>query len=42
MIYQKHIPQEELFAAQLELLMQHGRVATISSNMVGVLAAKLA
>jgi len=41
MIYQKHIPQEELFAAQLELLMQHGRVATISSNMVGVLAVVL-
>ena len=38
MIYQRHIPQEELFSAQLELLMQHGRVATISSNMVGVLA----
>jgi len=41
MIYQKHIPQQELFAAQLELLMQHGRVATISSNMVGVLAVVL-
>jgi len=38
MIYQRHIPQEELFSAQLELLMQHGRVATISSNMVGALA----
>ena len=38
MIYQRHIPQEELFSAQLELLMQHGRVATIGSNMVGVLA----
>lgn len=38
MIYQRHIPKEELFSAQLELLMQHGRVATISSNMVGVLA----
>ncbi len=38
MIYQRHIPREELFAAQLELLMQHGRVATISANMVGVLA----
>jgi len=38
MIYQRHIPREELFSAQLELLMQHGRVATISSNMVGVLA----
>ena len=38
MIYQQHIPREELFAAQLELLMQHGRVATIGANMVGVLA----
>ena len=38
MIYQRHIPREELFSAQLELLMQHGRVATISSNLVGVLA----
>ena len=38
MIYQRHIPRGELFSAQLELLMQHGRVATISANMVGVLA----
>ena len=38
MIYQRHIPREELFSAQLELLMQHGRVATISSNGVGILA----
>ena len=38
MIYQQHIPREELFAAQLELLMQHGRVATIGANMIGVLA----
>ncbi|NQY03301.1 MAG: GGDEF domain-containing protein [Halieaceae bacterium] len=38
MIYQRHIPREELFSAQLELLMQHGRVATISANLVGVIA----
>ena len=38
MIYQRHIPREELFSAQIELLMQHGRVATISANLVGVIA----
>lgn len=38
MIYQRNIPREELFSAQLELLMQHGRVASMSSNLVGVLA----
>lgn len=38
MIYQRNIPAEELFSAQLELLMQHGRVASMSSNLVGVLA----
>ncbi|GHD39337.1 diguanylate cyclase domain-containing protein [Halioglobus pacificus] len=38
MIYQRHIPREELLSAQLELLMQHGRVATISANLVGVIA----
>jgi diguanylate cyclase (GGDEF)-like protein len=37
-IYQRNIPAEELFSAQLELLMQHGRVASMSSNLVGVLA----
>ena len=38
MIYQRHIPREELFAAQLELLMQNGRLATVSIHLVGVLA----
>ncbi|QIB66168.1 GGDEF domain-containing protein [Kineobactrum salinum] len=38
MIYQRHIPPEELFAAQLEMLMQNGRIATIAANLLGVLA----
>jgi diguanylate cyclase (GGDEF)-like protein len=38
MIYQRHIPREELFVAQLEALMQNGRVATLSAQMVGVVA----
>ncbi len=38
MIYQRHIPPEELFSAQLELLMINGRIAAISANMLGVLA----
>ena len=38
MIYQRHIPPEELFAAQLELLMQNGRLATVSIHLLGVLA----
>ncbi len=38
MIYQRHIPRDELFSAQLEMLMQNGRVATISANMLGVMA----
>lgn len=38
MIYQRHIPAEELFASQLEMLMLNGRIATISANMLGVLA----
>ena len=38
MIYQRHIPREELFAAQLEMLMQNGRLATVSMHLVGVLA----
>lgn len=41
MIYQQHIPEKELFAAQLELLMQHGRVASMSANLVGALIAML-
>ena len=38
MIYQRHIPSEELFAAQLEMLMQNGRLATVSIHLVGVFA----
>ena len=38
MIYQRHIPQEELFSAQLEMLMQHGRRAMLGTHVVGVLA----
>ena len=39
MIYQRHIPREELFSAQLEMLMQNGQMATVSLHLVGVLAA---
>jgi diguanylate cyclase (GGDEF)-like protein len=39
MIYQRHIPPEELFSAQLEMLMQNGRFGTVSLHFVGVLAA---
>ncbi len=38
MIYQRHIPQEELFSSQLEMLMQNGRLATVSVHLVGVVA----
>ena len=38
MIYQRHIPEQELFIAQLETLMQNGRVATLSAHLVGVIA----
>lgn len=38
MIYQRHIPREELFVAQLETLIQNGRVATLSAHLVGVVA----
>jgi diguanylate cyclase (GGDEF)-like protein len=38
MIYQRHIPREELIAAQLEMLMQNGRRSTISLHFVGVIA----
>ncbi|HKK23966.1 MAG TPA: GGDEF domain-containing protein [Pseudohaliea sp.] len=38
MIYQSHIGEGELFAAQLELLMQNGRVASMSSNFIAALA----
>ncbi|WOJ93177.1 diguanylate cyclase [Congregibacter variabilis] len=38
MIYLRNIPEEELFCAQLELLMQHGRVASMMANLIGVIA----
>ncbi len=38
MIYQRHIPSEELFAAQLEMLMQNSRVAILSVHLAGVFA----
>jgi diguanylate cyclase (GGDEF)-like protein len=41
MIYQRHIPPEELFAAQLEMLMQNGRMATVNIHLIGVLATVL-
>lgn len=39
MIYQRHIPREELFASQLEMLLQSGWLATVSMHLVGVVAA---
>jgi diguanylate cyclase (GGDEF)-like protein len=36
MIYQRHMPPEELFSAQLEMLMQNGRLATVVSHLIGV------
>jgi len=41
MIYQRHIPAEELFCAQLETLMQNGRFATLAAHVVGVAATLL-
>ncbi|NND69642.1 MAG: GGDEF domain-containing protein [Halioglobus sp.] len=41
MIYQQHMPSDELVAAQLELLMQNGRLPTISVQLVGVAASML-
>ena len=38
MIYQRHMPREELFSAQLEMLMQNGRLATVNAHLVGVVA----
>ncbi|MEO1080018.1 MAG: GGDEF domain-containing protein [Pseudomonadota bacterium] len=35
MVYLRNIPAEELFSAQLELLMQHGRIASMMSNLLG-------
>ena len=39
MIYQRHIPPEELFTAELEMLLQHGRRATFWLHFSGVIAA---
>tara|TARA_R110001599_G_scaffold351822_1_gene584805 strand:+ start:141888 stop:143087 length:1200 start_codon:yes stop_codon:yes gene_type:complete len=41
MIYQRHIPREELFVAQLETLMQNGRVATLGAHLIGMIATAL-
>jgi len=41
MIYQRHIPPQELIEAQLEMLLQNGRRATISMHLVGLVAAVL-
>ncbi|MEM9256461.1 MAG: GGDEF domain-containing protein [Pseudomonadota bacterium] len=38
MIYQRHMPREELFSAQLELLMQNGRLSMVITHGVGILA----
>lgn len=38
MIYLRNIPDEELFGAQLELLMQQGRFAALGANVLGVFA----
>ncbi|QFU74695.1 GGDEF domain-containing protein [Halioglobus maricola] len=38
MIYQRHIPREELFSAQLEMLMQNGQLGTVVANTVGMVA----
>ena len=38
MIYQRHIPSEELFSAQLEMLMQNNRLAMASIHLIGVFA----
>jgi diguanylate cyclase (GGDEF)-like protein len=38
MIYQRHMPREELVAAQLEMLLQNGRLAAVSVHLIGVVA----
>ncbi|MEM6581221.1 MAG: GGDEF domain-containing protein [Pseudomonadota bacterium] len=38
MIYQRHIPKDELFVAQLETLLQNGRVATLGAHLIGIIA----
>jgi len=39
MIYQRHMPRAEMFAAQLEMLMQNGQLPTVVAHMIGVGAA---
>jgi diguanylate cyclase (GGDEF)-like protein len=41
MIYQRNIPREELFASQLELLMQNTRFATVGIHLAAVLCTVL-
>lgn len=41
MIYQQHMPPDELVSAQLELLMQNSRLPTLSVQVVGVAASLL-
>lgn len=38
MVYQRSMPPEEMVAAQLELLMQNGRMVMVVTHMVGVAA----
>jgi diguanylate cyclase (GGDEF)-like protein len=38
MAFQRQIPSDELFSAQLEMLMQNGRIASMVANLLGVLA----
>ncbi len=41
MIYQQHMPRDEMVSAQLELLMQNSRLPTLSVQLVGVVASVL-
>jgi len=41
MIYQRNIPNDELFSSQLELLMMNGRFATVGTHLVGMVASML-
>ncbi len=38
MIYQRHMPREELFSAQLEMLMQNGQLPTVAAHLIAVAA----
>ena len=38
MIYQRHIPRDELLSAQLEMLLQNSRVSVVFANLIGILA----